>query len=185
MTDANPSAPPAAPSEPPLRGLRLWAVVAEVVAAAAVVVSLVFVGVQLAQANVLARNAAIQEQIRAVQNLNREVYSNPAVLDAFARQARGETTPTDQLALDNFRSFAEHTWEALYWQHKAGQIPEELWEAHRRQADSIGAQSTRKAYWAANKQFYSKSYQEFRDASEAAAKPDAPSPAPQRAAPQQ
>jgi hypothetical protein len=164
MTDATPSAPPAAPSDPPLRGLRMWAVIAEIVAAAAVVTSLIFVGVQLAQANKLERNAAMQRQIEAVTLLSRSVIDTPALSDMFVRANGGEQlTRDEQVKLEAFLLYADRTWEGLYLLYLDGQIDKDLWEAHRAQALPVNNALAAKAVWNARRGWFTPRYRAFRD----------------------
>jgi hypothetical protein len=175
MTDVSISPSPAPPSEPPLRGLRKWALVAELVAAAGVIVSLVFVGLQLMQGNALAREAAEQKQIEAIGNLFRIVAESPFLSEAIAKAEAGETlTPGEMVGFTSLDTYAQRTWEALYFQYRAGRVDPELWDAHRELARAIQNRPISQAVWAQQKQFFSKSYRDFRDSEVAAKAPGAP-----------
>jgi hypothetical protein len=193
MTEETLPPPPAtSPSDPPLSGLRKWALVAEITAAAGVIVSLVFVGVQLMQANTLAREAAEQRQIEAIGNLSRILAENPFLSEAMAKAKAGETlTPGELAALTSLETYAQRTWEALYFQYRAGRVDPELWEAQRELARSIQSQPFSQAVWAQQKQWFSKSYRDFRDSDGAGKTPGSldygspqPAPRPEPAAPQ-
>jgi hypothetical protein len=175
-----------APAEPPLRGLRKWALIAEVVGAAAVVISLVFVGVQLAQSNELAREAAEQKQIESIGELSRIVAENPHLADLMVRgQAGAPLTPAEQAEVFSLITYGQRTWEALFYQYKAGRVSPELWEAHRQQARAMQNTPLGQAVWRQRKHWFSRSYQQFRDSDGAGQTPDpftynlspAPSPA--------
>lgn len=201
MTEASqPTAAHAAPapSEPPLRGLRKWALVAELVAAGGVIVSLAFVGLQLMQSNTLAREAAEQRQIEAIGNLSRIIAENPHIAGAIAKLDAGETpNPAELVAVTSLELYAQRTWEALYFQYRAGRVDPELWEAQRKLARTIQSRPLSQTIWAQEKQFFSKSYRDFRDNEVAGQAPGAaptdntspparaPEPAPQPAAPEQ
>lgn len=164
MTEAIPPVAPAL-TDPPLRGLRKWAVIAEVVAATAVVISLLFVGVQLAQANKLERNAAMQRQIAAVTALQQSVIDQPDVLSALARAARGEPlTPLERVKVEAYVMFSDRTWEALYLQYLDGQVDEDLWEAQRSQVRLINNNPVFRAVWNARRMWFTPRYRAFRDA---------------------
>ena len=157
-------APNAIAADPPLRGLRKWALVAELVAAAGVIVSLVFVGLQLMQGNALAREAAEQKQIEAIGNLFRIVAESPFLSEAIAKAEAGETlTPGEMVGFTSLDTYAQRTWEALYFQYRAGRVDPELWDAHRELARAIQNRPISQAVWAQQKQFFSKSYRDFRD----------------------
>jgi hypothetical protein len=188
MTDANLSEPPVTPlpvtpppSEPPLRGLRKWALAAELVSAAAVVVSLIFVGLQLADSNELAREAAEQKQIESIGALSRIVAENPYIAEVMAKSQAGEKlTPAEQVSATSLMTYGQRTWEALYYQYRDGRVSPELWEAHRHQARAMQGTPLSQAVWKQRKSWFSKSYQEFRDSDGAG---ETPAPAPYDLAP--
>jgi hypothetical protein len=158
--------------ELPLRGLRMWALIAEIIAAVAVVVSLMFVGLQLAQANALARDEARQNQIKSVGDISRMVVENPQLADIIARASAGETlSRADQVTATSYMTFAERTWEALYYQYLDGKIDAELWEAHRIQARVQQALPLNRAVWEQRKLWFTKRYREFREADGAGVSP--------------
>lgn len=157
-------------SEPPLRGVRLWALVAEIIGGLAVVVSLVFVGVQLAQANKLERNAAMQRQIAAVTTLQQSVSDRPDVLSALGRASRGEPlTPLERIQVEGYVMFSDHTWEGLYLQYLDGQVDKDLWEAQRAQARILNNNPVFRKVWNERRAWFTPSYRAFRDAELASA----------------
>jgi hypothetical protein len=142
----------------------MWAVVAEIIAAAAVVTSLIFVGVQLAQGNKLERNAAMQRQIEAVTGLSRAVIDTPQLSDMFRRANGGEEmTRDDQVKLEAFLLYADRTWEGLYLLYLDGQIDKDLWEAHRSQALPVNKAPASIAVWKARRMWFTPRYRAFRD----------------------
>lgn len=169
---AAPIAP--APSEASMYQLKRAALIAEIVGAVAVVISLVFVGLQLAQANELAREAAEQKQIESIGALSRIVAENPHIADLLARGQTGEPmTPAEQVAATSMITYGQRTWEALYYQYKAGRVSPELWEAHRHQARAMQNTPLGQMVWKQRKNWFSKSYQEFRDSDGAGENPGA------------
>lgn len=164
-----------APSEASMFRLKKAALVAEVIGAAAVVISLIFVGVQVAQSNALAREAAEQKQIEAIGNLSRIVAENPFLSEAMAKAEAGETlTPGEMVGFTSLDIYAQRTWEALYFQYQAGRVDPELWEAHRELARAIQNRPISQSVWVQSKQFFSKSYRDFRDSEVAGQTPGAP-----------
>ncbi|HEV7690084.1 MAG TPA: hypothetical protein VGO52_04655 [Hyphomonadaceae bacterium] len=150
--------------------LKRAALVAEVIGAAAVVISLVFVGVQVAQSNALAREAAEQKQIESINVISRLIIENPQLADAMARTQIGEElTPAEQVLMNSLGTFTERTWEALYLQYKAGRVAPELWEAHHSQAMETYGTPGIQDLWERRKHWFSKSYREYRDAEAAKA----------------
>jgi hypothetical protein len=148
-----------------LLNLRSAALVAEIIGGLAVVVSLIFVGVQLAQANKLERNAAMQRQVDAVTMLSRQVIDTPGLSDSFGRANRGETLTRDEkVRLDAFLTYADRTWEGLYLQYLDGQIDKDLWAAHRSQALPVNNSPVSRVVWNARKDWYTPKYRAFREA---------------------
>lgn len=193
MTEETSPPPVAAPpSEPPLSGLRKWALVAEVIAAASVIVSLVFVGIQLMQANALAREAAEQKQIESIGSMSRILAENPDLAAIWAKGLAGETlTPAEQVSVTSMITYNQRVWEALYYQNRAGRVDPELWEAHRQQARTAQSLPMSQAMWEQRKTWFSKSYRDFRDSDGAGKAPGSldygmpqPAPGPEPAAPQ-
>lgn len=167
MTDATPSPPPAAPAhvEPPARGLRKWALVAEVVSAAAVVISLVFVGLQINESNDLARSAATQAKIAQMAELSRVLLQTPGVPEILMKTAAGQPlTPVEQVQLRLVQRYGERLQEGVFYQYLEGRVDPELWEAHRAQVRSSQSTPADDAFWAREKNFYSPRYRAFREA---------------------
>lgn len=161
---------PAAAATTRLINLRSAALVAEIVGGLAVIVSLIFVGVQLAQANKLERNAAMQRQIAAVTALQQSVTDQPDVLSALGRAARGEPlTPLERVKVEAYVMYSDHTWEGLYLQYLDGQVDKDLWEAQRTQARLINNNPVFRAVWNERRMWFTPSYRAFRDAEFASA----------------
>lgn len=185
MTDATPSPPPVAPSDPPLHGLRKWALVAEVIGAAAVVVSLVFVGLQINESNQLARSAATQAKIEQMAEFSRVLLQTPGVPELLTKTvARQPLTPAEQVQLGLVFRYGERLQEGVYYQYLEGRIDPDLWEAHRAQVRAAQNNPANDSFWSREKNFYSKRYREFRDADNLKARdgvtiftPDQPQPA--------
>jgi hypothetical protein len=169
MTDTSltTESPPPQPAPAKVRRLGLdgLAKIAEIVGGLAVVISLIFVGVQLAQANKLERNAAMQRQIEAVINLQRSVMDKPDLLSAIGRASRGEPlTPIERVNVDAYVMYSDHTWEGLYLQYLDGQIDKDLWEADRAQAQLVNNNPVFMAVWEARRMWFTPRYRAFRDA---------------------
>jgi hypothetical protein len=128
-------------------------------------VSLIFVGVQLAQANKLERNAAMQRQVEAVAALQRSAMDAPDLLSAIARAGRGEPlTIAERVKVDAYVMYSDHTWEGLYLQYLDGQIDKDLWDADRAQAQLLNNHPVFRAVWNARRMWFTPRYRAFRDA---------------------
>lgn len=198
MTDTNQTPESSLTAKAPRLGLDGLAKIAEIIGGLAVVVSLIFVGVQLAQANKLERNAAMQRQIEVVAALQRSAMDAPDLLSAIARAGRGEPlTPIERVKIDAYVMYSDHTWEGLYLQYLDGQIDKDLWDADRAQAQSLNNHPVFRAVWNARRMWFTPRYRAFRDAElangtgellnwdyfRALEKPQPVAPAPEPAAP--
>jgi hypothetical protein len=155
---------PAVAATKRLINLRSAALVAEIVGGLAVIVSLIFVGVQLAQANKLERNAAMQRHVEAVTNLQTTAIERPALIEAFRKAAQGEELSIpERINVESFLMYSDRTGEGLYLQYLDGQIEPDLWEAHRAQGRPLHNSPTARAVWAARRMWFTPRYRAFRD----------------------
>ncbi|HEV7693576.1 MAG TPA: hypothetical protein VGO52_22265 [Hyphomonadaceae bacterium] len=138
--------------------------IADIIGAIGVMISLVFVGVQVMQANKLARSAAIREQNAAMARVSQVFGENRELADIWVRARAGrEVTETEQAQLIASLTYIERIQEGLYWQYLEGQIDRELWEAHRRQTRAAQNNPLVQAIWSARKDWYSTRYRDYRD----------------------
>lgn len=138
--------------------------IADILGALGVMVSLVFVGIQVMQANKLARAAAQQKQIESVRDITRLLIEHPMIGELLTRDPKRELTDVERVVVVAFMTYGERTWEALYEQYRQGLVDEEMWEAHRRQSRAVQAHPLAEAVWKLRKQWYSERYQKFREA---------------------
>jgi hypothetical protein len=147
--------------------LQDFASIADILGAVGVMVSLVFVGIQLMQANKLARSAAQQKQIESIRDISRMMIENPVLGDILTRKPGAEMSDRERVTAVAFMSYGERMWEGLYEQYRQGLVDPETWEAHRRQARAVQADPLNQAVWKLRKHWYSERYQKFRDADNA------------------
>lgn len=142
--------------------------IADIIGAIGVMISLVFVGIQVMQANKLARAAAQQKQIESLRDISKLLIENREIAPMLMGQHSGELTPEQRLLVVSFMSYGERMWEGLFEQYRAGLVDPETWEAHRRQARAVQADPLNQAVWKLRKHWYSERYQKFRDGDQAA-----------------
>ncbi|WP_252258208.1 hypothetical protein [Erythrobacter aurantius] len=110
--------------------IEYWSLIAEIVAAAAVVVSLVFVGVQLRSANVIAVRDEANATMLQWSNIRRSIYSDETVAEIFNRGLADPASldETERVRFDNLMT--EYSWGTWHiWDRiAAGLIPESHWE---------------------------------------------------------
>ena len=108
--------------------------VSEIIAAFAIVGSLVFVGIQLRQNTGAVRISAAQAMISSWNQSTSDVYSNNEMFSAFSRLAAGESVPLDgedgfrvRLWLENGIRLAEFN----YYNWANGDLDERFWHQSR------------------------------------------------------
>lgn len=144
--------------------------IADLIGAVGVIVSLIFVGLQLQQSNRLARNAARQQQIAAMGRISEVISGDAGLSDILTRAVAGrELSAAEEARLVAYITHMERIQEGLYWQYQDGQVDPELWEAHRRMTRAAQNLPFVRTVWAARKHYFSKRFQEFRDQEEASA----------------
>jgi hypothetical protein len=108
-----------------------WASVAEIIAAVAVVVSLVFVGLQI-RASARATQAAAYQDLAALEiemlyDIGKDVHLTERYNRAWLA---AETVSAEELASAVYlRLSTMRLWEAFYLQYRSGSLSEEAWAA--------------------------------------------------------
>ena len=140
--------------------------VSEIIAAIAVVASLLFVGVQLRQNTNAVRYDAGQRNASSFQSMTMAVAANDALLNAW----RGGNTAEERWSLEESRlAFMLNAFlkvnEENYLQWLDGHLSDELWEAHRASMVSgLVSQPAYEHYWGGGMNLnFTKRFQTFVD----------------------
>lgn len=152
-------------SEENSRTLRLgdWAHIAEIIGATAVVVSLIFVGLQISQNTAATRASASQAVHSAFADWYQSVQSDPDLLSLSTRgmQDYGSLSPTEKsqfIAL--FMSFSLDTQDAFYkW--RDGSLDPELWRTWELVSMNLYSTPGGKAFWKERSYLFADSYRDF------------------------
>lgn len=145
--------------------LRLgdWAHIAEIIGAIAVVVSLIFVGLQISQNTAATRASASQAVHSAFADWYQSVQSDPALLSLSTRgmQDYDALSPTEKsqfIAL--FMSFSLDTQDAFYkW--RDGSLDPELWRTWELVSMNLYSTPGGKAFWQERSYLFAQSYRDF------------------------
>jgi hypothetical protein len=106
--------------------------IAEIVAAFAIVGSLVFVGIQMQQNTSALRNSAALENAASWQNIGLALSTNTELLEAWISFARIDPSPTtDEARMFNISSTMLKSVEFNYLQWLDGNLSDDLWFAVR------------------------------------------------------
>ncbi len=111
-----------------------WKSIAELLGIAAIVASLMFVGLQMRQSQEIALSQTHSERSGMIVGQIMSVAENPYFLSALAKRAAGnpdEVTPIEHQALLMIANGAMYSIEDAFYQHEKGFIPDERWNASR------------------------------------------------------
>ena len=112
-----------------------WKDFAELIGIAAIVASLVFVGLQMKQSDEIALSEIYQQRTTAVAEWNTSLASNDRALSAFEKSATGrfdEITPEEARSATPFVVAAILFYENSQYQHALGFLPDDHWDRARR-----------------------------------------------------
>ena len=144
--------------------LQLLSVIAQVCTAAAIVPSLIFVGLQINQATRAVRSSASQAHAATYQALSAGIVDN---FGDFARIWRKGLQGTDGLSEDDVARFYAFTSGLLrffrsarvQWLHR--QLDQEHWLAITRQAQDLAAEPGVREFWAARRHWHCAHFQRW------------------------
>lgn len=123
---------------------REWNEIAELIGIAAIVASLIFVGLQMKQSREIAIADIYQQRTALLlQNFSFAVPTETE-FEAWMKDRAGEPLdPDEKYALTNRYAARIAYWENNHFQYQIGLLPEEQWEASK---ESIRGQATRQAF---------------------------------------
>jgi len=109
--------------------LEIWALAAEVIAAAAVVVSVIYLGLQIADNNRLLRSQAHYNALSLAQRPLELMVDNETLAGVVAQcdAQPALATPTNWERCLNYYFMQFNSWEYMYYQRDDGSIPSQLW----------------------------------------------------------
>lgn len=111
-----------------------WKSIAELIGIAAIVASLIFVGLQMRQSQDIALSQTHSTRSGTVIAQIMSVAENPYYLSALAKRAAGnpdEITPIEHQALMQIANAVLYSVEDAFYQYKKGFLPDERWNASR------------------------------------------------------
>jgi hypothetical protein len=110
-------------------GLQRWALVAEIAGGVAVVLSVVYLAIQISDNNRLLRSQAHYNALELAQRPLEMMVENETLAGIVGRCDRDpeRVAPSDWERCLNYYFIQYNSWEYVYYQHVDGSIPEELW----------------------------------------------------------
>lgn len=140
--------------------------ISSIAASVAVIVSLIFIGLQLRQNAHLTRMAAAQTSAQLLSENFGRVVENPELAELLSKTDDLDVdalTPTQLLILSNFLSISFRHYEVLHIHRRYGIFEEELWQGSvsrlRGTLESPGIRS----WWLSTRHVYSASFVAFVD----------------------
>ena len=109
---------------------------AEIISAAAVVVSLIFVGFEIRQSNNLATSEAVLSLNSEINEANHLVVANADLAELFAKALGGDETlsAAELMRLESFGKSRMNTWEAAWIAHNREFVDDSSFDAYMRAA---------------------------------------------------
>ena len=107
-------------------------ILSNIAAALAVMGSLIFVGLQVRQANRMMKDAAIRLHAEKIQSISQAMFEVPGLADVFARGGAdiSKLSLEERIRFINFCTYILRILEQLHLQREMGLMDKELWEAN-------------------------------------------------------
>jgi hypothetical protein len=146
--------------------LQNWALIAEIIGAIAVIISLAYVGIGVRQ-NTHAISASNHQMLVSMDIDKNDWFKDPefAALYVKAMQDIDQLSPTQQLQFGVFVSTIFNTWEMIFFSFKNGLMDDNVWEGWNAFYRSELAKNKSYAlWWNNNKQGFSSEFRSYVDA---------------------
>ncbi len=135
----------------------------QIIAAAAVIASLIILIVQNYQAGQFARDSAVRQQVEGLQNISRVIFETPGLADIWARgsAAFDRLSNEERVRYLAFLTYTLRTWEGLHATFARGQLDGALWRAHAQMLRDVQVFQGAERGWALRKHVFSEAFQAF------------------------
>ena len=140
-------------------------ILSNIAAAMAVMGSLIFVGLQVRQANRMMKDAAIRLHAEKIQSVSKALFEVPGLADVFLRGGADIATLSaeERIRFINFCTYIHRILEQLQHQQEKGQMDDELWEANIKIIRDIHNLPGVAAAWEVRRHIFSARFQRFLD----------------------
>ncbi len=134
--------------------------IADVIGVIAIVVSLIYVSVQIKQNTKVARAATRQAISESTENLGSDLISNGEIAEIFVKHLSGkELSPVENLRLQARCYRDMQHWENIHYQYSEGLVSKDQWEGFRKNLFSLLAIDAYREYWEHESFHYSDEFQ--------------------------
>lgn len=137
--------------------------IAELVAALAVVISLLYLALQVREGTEAARTSTYESIVSDFGALNRVIASSPDLATLFVRgQEDYSALSADERARVSQLFFVcFHNFENMYYQYRKGYLEEDVWQGWRRLMLAYHARPGFQLWWSMRSQVFSPSFVDF------------------------
>jgi hypothetical protein len=135
----------------------------ELVGAVAVVVSLLYLAIQIKGNTESARTSTYQSVVSEFGTLNRAMASTPdlSMLYAQAMEDFESLSPEDKARCSQLFFVSFHNFENMYYQYKKGYLEDDVWVGWRRLMLAYHARPGFQVWWSFRSEVFSKSFVDF------------------------
>ena len=143
--------------------IQEWGAISEMVGAIAIVVSLIYVGVQIRQNTQATRVMTSQAFVESYFGVIGQITRHPAFWDVYWRGLGGlSNLQGGELAA--FGAWTGHlirTWESFYFQWKAGAFEDQIWSGWKHQYRDVFVYPGIQEEWKIRRDYFSDEFREF------------------------
>ena len=132
------------------------AAIGEIIGAAGVIVTLVYLGYQIRQNTGELRQGAFRDVFGAFSNYRQSVYANPDVADLLEKASINpeQLSNTEEIQLEHFYSEGGFAVLQLWRMIRTGKIPERSWPHAKRLYLNVLASKPAQKWWAISKEAF-------------------------------
>ena len=139
--------------------------VSEVIAAVAVVISLVYLATQVRQATKIARATTRNAIAESAQALSQDVIDNADMAEIFVKHLNGEELNAVEMLRLQGRCYRDmRHWENIFYQVREGLLTNEEWSGFRKNLAALFEIDAYRDYWVSEAGLYSEAFREQIDA---------------------
>ena len=130
--------------------------VSEVIGAIAVVVSLIYLALQVRQNTQMSKSETRQTIADALTRPPSDFFTDPGFARNFLKHIDGENLEAEQvLQLQAYCYITLRTWENIHYQYRSGMLNEDEWEALHRNVKALLQAPMWRDYWEREREIYS------------------------------
>ncbi len=134
--------------------------IGEIVGATAVVVTLVYLAIQIKSSTKVARSATRQAIADSAMAIGSDLIADKELANLFVKDLRGdELGEADRLRLYARSYVGMRHWENIHYQYLSGMLAEDEWQGFRKNLKATFEWASLQTYWDNESQYYSIAFQ--------------------------